>query len=181
MAKNKTLNPDWYLFSRDSSHLTYSLDNLSQPIHYHGPENITTSDDLSIPIAYSGANILPTPYRKFFLSLLLHIPNFSHNLFSISNLTQDNNIYISFDTNDFVIKDLKTHQVLLLRPSHKGLYLIQSARQPSHNTALSSICQASSLWHNWLGHPRHQVLHIPTFSFVCFAFKVSKVHKLYFS
>ncbi|PKU75332.1 Retrovirus-related Pol polyprotein from transposon TNT 1-94 [Dendrobium catenatum] len=115
-------SPDWYLDSGASSHLTNSLENLNQPRAYMGTDAITIGDGRNIPIANAGSGIIPTPNSKLRLSQILHIPQISYNLLSISALTRDNNISISFDAHGFVIKDLQTHQVLLKGPSSKGLY-----------------------------------------------------------
>ncbi|XP_028548626.1 uncharacterized protein LOC110093684 [Dendrobium catenatum] len=192
VAATDNENPDWYLDSGASVHLTNSVDNLSQAQSYTGTDSITIGDGRSLSIAHSGNGILPTPYRKLHLKNLFHVPHLSHNLLSISNLTQDNNVSVNFNPSGFAIKDLKTNKTLLTGPNRRGLYPIQSANKSNYgSTALTASSNIANLWHQRLGHPHSRIIHavsasdkslnIPhNFSF-CSACTTSKGHRLPFS
>jgi hypothetical protein len=77
-----------------------------------------------------GSGILLTASYPLFLHNLLHVPQISKPLISISQLVTDNNIYVEFNHSFCLVKDVKTHQVLLQGIKYDGLYLITSA--PSH-------------------------------------------------
>ncbi|PKU81629.1 Retrovirus-related Pol polyprotein from transposon TNT 1-94 [Dendrobium catenatum] len=146
VAATESDNHDWYLDSGASAHLTNSADNLSQATSYTGNDNITIGDGRSLSIAHSGNGILPTPYRKLTLNHLFHVPRLSHNLLSVSNLTQDNNVSVNFYPHGFDIKDMTTNKILLSGPSNRGLYPLHSVIKMSpSSTALTATSQAASL------------------------------------
>ncbi|PKU87026.1 Retrovirus-related Pol polyprotein from transposon TNT 1-94 [Dendrobium catenatum] len=190
VAQSEQATTDWYLDSGASSHLTNSLNNLQISAPYTRNDGITVGDGRSVPIAHSGAGILPTPSRKLYLSQLLHIPKLHYNLLSISQLTRDNNISIVFDPLGFTLKDLKTNQVLLKGPCHKGLYPINSLSSGATSTALSATANGSNIWHQRLGHPHKRALetiaksnpslNISVSDSICNSCRANKGHKLLF-
>ncbi|PKU70959.1 Retrovirus-related Pol polyprotein from transposon TNT 1-94 [Dendrobium catenatum] len=188
---NDNQNPDWYLDSGATAHLTNDISNLTlgDAIPYNGDDNIQIGDGSTIPIAHKGSGLLPTPTRKLILSQLLHIPQISHKLLSIYHLTKDNKIAITFDEFGFLIKDTKTNQTLLQGPSRKGLYPIPTTSHKLKPT-LIAIHQSSTTWHNRLGHPnirtmtmisnQNHTLQIPKPIDNCTACKMAKSHRLQF-
>ncbi|KAI0503664.1 hypothetical protein KFK09_014599 [Dendrobium nobile] len=116
MASSDPTKAAWFLDSGASTHLTNSLDNLSLSKPYCGSDNVTIGDGNSVCIAHAGAGILPTPSRKLKLSQILHTPTLKYNLLSISQLTKDNFIFITFDPFGFTLKDLATQETLLQGP-----------------------------------------------------------------
>ncbi|PKU63435.1 Retrovirus-related Pol polyprotein from transposon TNT 1-94 [Dendrobium catenatum] len=191
IAPTEQENQDWYLDSGASAHLTHSLDNVSQATSYNGNDHITIGDGRNIPIAHSGNGILPTPSSKLKLQSLFHVPNLSYNLLSIFQLTKDNNVSVYFDTNGFIIKDLKTNHTILSGPSRRGLYPISISKSPMNKKALAAVSNPASWWHQRLGHTTHQTLrlvsntnkslNIPKNVSVCENCIASKGHKLVFS
>ncbi|PKU84061.1 Retrovirus-related Pol polyprotein from transposon TNT 1-94 [Dendrobium catenatum] len=160
VANSDTPSYDWYLDSGASSHMTNAAENLAQSTAYSGSDGVFIGDGRNIPIAHSGTGILPTPTRKLFLSNLLHVPNISHNLISISNLVQDNNISVTFDPMGFVFKDLKTNQPILRGPCSSGLYrLVPPPTTSSAPSAFQASSEHRSHWHDRLGHPNSRTLH----------------------
>ncbi|PKU60575.1 Retrovirus-related Pol polyprotein from transposon TNT 1-94 [Dendrobium catenatum] len=160
VANSDTPSYDWYLDSGASSHMTNAADNLTQATTYPGSDGVFIGDGRNIPIAHSGTSILPTPTRKLFLSNLLHVPDISHNLISISNLVQDNNISVTFDPMGFVFKDLTTNQPLLRGPCSAGLYrIVPPSTAKSPTSAFQASNDSRSHWHDRLGHPNSRMLH----------------------
>ncbi|PKU87515.1 Retrovirus-related Pol polyprotein from transposon TNT 1-94 [Dendrobium catenatum] len=182
---------EWYLDSGASSHMTHGHENLAQSTAYQGSEHVTVGDGRSIPIAHSGTGILPTPERKLFLSQLLHIPDISHNLISISKLVTENNIAIIFEPNGYSLKDLQTNRILLQGHCKNGLYPISIQKSNDRDTALVSRTSASINWHEKLGHPHQRILtqiskanpslRINVKSVNCTSCNLCKSHKLCFS
>ncbi|PKU75766.1 hypothetical protein MA16_Dca019722 [Dendrobium catenatum] len=109
--------------------MTNSVENLATSNAYNGTDKVTLGDGRSVPIAHSGTGLLPTPSRKLFLSHILHTPSISHNLLYVSNLVQDNNLSIIFDSTGFTFKDLTTNKILLKGPCRDGLYRITKNNQ----------------------------------------------------
>ncbi|PKU60409.1 Retrovirus-related Pol polyprotein from transposon TNT 1-94 [Dendrobium catenatum] len=150
----------WFLDSGATSHLTHSMDNLSVSTPYQGSDGIMVGDGRSVSIANSGVGLLPTPLRKLTMSQILHTPELYYNLISISKLIQDNDISITFDSQGFMMKDLKTQQVLLRGPCTDGLYPIITTQSASLSTALSATTNSANCWHHRLGHPNQRVTHL---------------------
>ncbi|PKU67943.1 Retrovirus-related Pol polyprotein from transposon TNT 1-94 [Dendrobium catenatum] len=187
-AGTTSSSTEWFLDSGESSHLTNALENLTVSSPYSGSEGVTIGDGSSVNIASSGAGFLPTPGRKLHLSQLFHTPKLKYNMLSISQLTRDNNISITFDTNGFVLKDLMTQEVILQGPCSNGLYPVKAATT-QHN-AYSSTAASPIPWHDRLGHPSkntlHSIalsnssLHIESQNKSCTSCHLSKSHKLSF-
>ncbi|PKU72770.1 Retrovirus-related Pol polyprotein from transposon TNT 1-94 [Dendrobium catenatum] len=159
VANSEAPSYDWYLYSEASSHMTNSVDDLSQSTPYPSSDGIFIGDGRNIPIAHSDTGILPTPNRKLRLSNLLHVPDISHNLLSISHLVKDNNISITFDPTGFVFKDLTTNQQLLRGPCSDGLYKITPTTTAQHHeSSFQASKNSTSTWHDRLGHPHLRTL-----------------------
>lgn len=157
LASSDTTDANWFLDSGASSHLTNFLENLSISKPYQGPDNVTIGDGTSVSIPRTGAGILPTPSRKLQLSQIFHTPSLKYNLLSISKLTRDNHISITFDPYGFVLKDLATQDIILRGTSKDGLYAIPMTRHSHQHQAFSAQLMATPIWHQRLGHPHKRV------------------------
>ncbi|CAN1157839.1 Retrovirus-related Pol polyprotein from transposon RE2 [Linum perenne] len=82
---------------------------------------------------------------------MLYVPRSCQNLLSISALTRDNNVAITFYHNLVTIQDLKTRKVLIQGRSSDGLYPIPLAKLDG---ALRPQVYSATLptWHHRLGH-----------------------------
>ncbi|PKU74388.1 Retrovirus-related Pol polyprotein from transposon TNT 1-94 [Dendrobium catenatum] len=188
---SNTSTQEWILDSGATSHLTPNGQNLQSPTNYTGPDTVSIANGSYLPIHNSGQGLLPLPDtpRKLHLRNLLHVPALTHNLLSVSKLTSDNSVSISFDANGFVIKDLQDQRPLLRGLLHNGLYQIRL--QPEQPIALTARTNSTDLWHARLGHPNKQLLsvlstYIPTLknvpiSFICKSCNVAKSHKHFFN
>ncbi|KAI0520011.1 hypothetical protein KFK09_007476 [Dendrobium nobile] len=152
---------DWVLDLGATTHLTSDLSNLQLSAPYQGIDTVSRASGSTLPIFHNGAGILPLPNTSYKLQLnhLLHVLSLTHNLLSISRLTIDNNCSISFDTNGFVIKDLRDNQILLRGHNHDGIYPLHTPHSNSVQ-ALSSRLDDASLWHARLVHPHHRTMTI---------------------
>ncbi|PKU81159.1 Retrovirus-related Pol polyprotein from transposon TNT 1-94 [Dendrobium catenatum] len=185
MASSDNPEATWFLDSGASSHFTNSLENLSLSKPYLGSDNVTIGDGNSVSIAHAGAGILPTPSRKLKLSHLLHTPSLKYNLLSISQLTKDNFISITF-----TLKDLVTQEILLQGPAKEGLYAIPMQPPSRQHSALSAQLEEAKIWHQRLGHPHKRVfdfisscnpiLHMNKHSSHCDSCTAAKCHKIVF-
>ncbi|PKU80445.1 Retrovirus-related Pol polyprotein from transposon TNT 1-94 [Dendrobium catenatum] len=157
LASSDPTEAAWFLDSGASTHLTNSLDNLSLSKPYNGSDNVTIGDGTTVGITHAGAGILPTPSRKLKLSQILHTPNLKYNLISISQLTKDNFISITFDPFGFTLKDLATQETILQGPAKDGLYQVPMASSTQLHTALTTQRDTTEVWHRRLGHPHNRV------------------------
>ncbi|PKU82563.1 Retrovirus-related Pol polyprotein from transposon TNT 1-94 [Dendrobium catenatum] len=96
LANNSTADTNsWYLDSGATAHLSPDLLPFQQP--YTGKDHVLVGNGNSVPIQHLGDGLLPTPTRKLLLKPLLHVPNLTHRLLSISKLITDNHCSITFD------------------------------------------------------------------------------------
>ncbi|PKU72245.1 hypothetical protein MA16_Dca006245 [Dendrobium catenatum] len=65
-ATNDNFNPNWYLDSGATSHLTNDINSLTlgDPIPYNGTDAIHIGDGSTLPIAHTRAGLLPTLNSK---------------------------------------------------------------------------------------------------------------------
>ncbi|PKU86287.1 Retrovirus-related Pol polyprotein from transposon TNT 1-94 [Dendrobium catenatum] len=189
---NQTASQDGIVDSGASTHLTPDLNNLQYPTNYQGQDSVSVANGSQLQVAHSGQGLLPLPDtpRKIYLRKLLHIPQLSHNLLSVSQLTTDNPILVSFDANGFQIKDRKDHRLLLHGPLRDGLYHLPRPTNPNPK-ALHATTNQETIWHARLGHPHHGLLktlrpHLPDIThvsnnFSCISCTISKCHKSLFN
>jgi hypothetical protein len=95
---------------------------LSSSYPYTGPEAVHIVNDKGLSIAHKGSATLPTSFSSLKLTNVLHLPEITKNLLSVSQLTLDNNVRIEFSLNFYFIKDKETNQTLLHGILHRGLY-----------------------------------------------------------
>lgn len=97
------------------------------------------------------------------LSSVLHVPNFTLNLLSISYLNKSLNCCVTFFPSHCVFQDLKTKTTIGIRHENDGLYLLDSPVQSSiASSAIKTDISPTTtddlfLWHR-LGHPSFSLL-----------------------
>lgn len=115
----------------------------------------------------------------------------SYDLLSISKLTADNNVIVSFDKHGYNIKDNHTNHLLLQGPCVRKLYkLLTNISSSVSSAAFSAFASNANIWHQCLGHPHSQIaslisfqnhfLNIPENTSLCNACVAAKGHKLMF-
>jgi GAG-pre-integrase domain len=175
---------DWFLVSGASSHIVPDLNCLTSYTPYQGNDVVRVGNGHGLPIFHTGTSFLSTGQHNLILDHVLHVPNITKRLLSISRLTRDNNIIVEFTNYVCVIKDLKTHMVLLEGGISQGLYCL-----PSFAALLCDI-SPGDLWHHRLGHTSYPVLqHLQktnliftvSFNSPCDSCSKFKSHRLSFS
>lgn len=181
------IDPNWILDSGATHHVTNDLDQLHLTNPYRGNDHITVGDGNSLPIAHTGKLVLPTKNQNLYLPQVLHVPNISKNLLSVSTLCQTNPISIEFFSDCFLVKDLKTKEPLLKGMHSHGLYHLPHSI--NHPTALITTSSSHPPWHHILGHPSERIMrHLISLhqikssnSSACISCGCSKSHKLPFT
>ena len=114
----------WYMDSRATNHVTADAQNLVTKIDYKGKDKLTVGNGSKLTISYIGSSIIsPCHTRKLlYLNNILHVPNITKNLLSISQFTHDNNVVIEFDSNCGLVKDKPLKITLLEGTLKEGLY-----------------------------------------------------------
>uniref|UniRef100_A0A803Q8Y1 CCHC-type domain-containing protein n=1 Tax=Cannabis sativa TaxID=3483 RepID=A0A803Q8Y1_CANSA len=117
----------WFLDTGATHHMTTNSHNLQNPMDYKGKAKVVVGNGNSMPIFRIGSNSISSNLPNQFLILkdILHVPNATKNLLSISQFTKDNNFTLEFNDVCCLIKDKTTRQVLLKGTLNNGLYKLQ--------------------------------------------------------
>ncbi|CAN1779045.1 Retrovirus-related Pol polyprotein from transposon RE1 [Linum perenne] len=150
------LNHDnvWILDTGASDHITCSVQNY---ISYQSVHDTHVYLPNSTRVTVSHIGSVKLPFGPILHNVLL-IPDFKFNLISISKLTHDLPVSLSFSSNHCEIQDLITNRKIGLATEHKGLYYLTkpnfSQPTPIHQAAVINLQpQVIDLWHWRLGHP----------------------------
>jgi hypothetical protein len=131
------LDRSWIVNSGASKHTT------PYPIMFKtfkpmsGKDKVQTADGSLCPIAGVG-NITCTSELQ--LSSVLHVPNFTNNLLSVSQLVDDLNCVVSLPPTHVVLQELKTGKIIGIEKRSEGLYRL---KQGEENTK-QRVCLAET-------------------------------------
>ena len=124
MATSETLNdPRWYADSGASCHVTDDASLIDKGSEYNGKQMLTVGNGSKLKISRIGDSYLFTKGNKLLiLKDMLHVPEITKNLLSVSQLTSVNNVAIEFDSFGCVVKDKAIGAALLRGKLKDGLY-----------------------------------------------------------
>ncbi|KAJ9550796.1 hypothetical protein OSB04_014841 [Centaurea solstitialis] len=201
-ASRSESGSDWFMDSGATHHFTPDFNAMDLASPYHGCEKVTVSDGKQRTISNIGRKCFSTNSSSIYLNNILHSPSLSHNLVSVSKLCRDNNAFVKFYDDSFLVKDLLTKKTLLQGLLDRGLYRVVIP-PPAVSTTISSRRYVSPrayltrmadpiIWHQRLGHSavpvvNHvmRVCNIPAkqccSSYFCNSCQLAKAHKLPFS
>ena len=188
----------WIVDSGASDHMTGESTLFSSYSPCAGNQKIKIADGSFSAIAGKGSVVL-SPMLT--LKNVLHVPNLSCNLISVSKLAQDINCQTNFFRSHCVFQDLNSGKMIGSAKESGGLYYLDigSASQLPSKTISSCFESFSVLnneddnimvWHLRLGHPsfrylKHlfpKIFHNKNFSsFKCEACEFAKHHRSQFS
>uniref|UniRef100_A0A2N9H9U6 Retrovirus-related Pol polyprotein from transposon TNT 1-94-like beta-barrel domain-containing protein n=1 Tax=Fagus sylvatica TaxID=28930 RepID=A0A2N9H9U6_FAGSY len=144
---------EWLPDTGATAHITDDPGILSDLKPYVGSDSVMVGNGHQLPITHTGnAHIFPTD-SSLSLNNVLVVPDIKKNLLSVSQLTCDYPCYFLFDNHGFVIKDLRTHQVLASGSKEDGLYVLQHAPVKVFFSNRFRVVD-SDTWHGRLGHPQ---------------------------
>jgi hypothetical protein len=154
-------DPNWYLDSGVTDHITGELEKLTMHERYHWTDQIRAANGAGMDIVHVGKSVLPTITHPLHLNHVLHVPNTHKQLISIHRFNLDNNTFIELHPFFFLIEDQVTRKVLLRGPCRGGRYPLPQLSSPTQKLILSAIKSSSERWHCRLGHPALDiVLHV---------------------
>ena len=178
-----TPDSDWYPDSGATNHVTSELQNLELQSEYHGGEQLHIGDGKGLLIKHIGHTSFESPFTSHKLDLkhLLHVPEITKNLLSVSKFCTDNNVLFEFHSTRCFVKDQSTRTILLEGVLRYGLYVFDKAQVSLSSPPKSRVSQSNSctrnitnckafisasvpkldlfqLWHNRLGHPACKVV-----------------------
>lgn len=116
----------------------------------HNKSQIRIADGSYSPVARIGEVQMT---ESFSLDKVLHVPNLSCNLLSISKLTKDENVLVEFSAIGCVIQEQKSRRMICTAKVDDGLY-IWNKNSTQGGLALSTSKEDTiMLCHRRLGHP----------------------------
>jgi hypothetical protein len=184
-----TVDTNWYTDTGATDHITGDLNKLALREKYNGDDQIHTANGAGMNINHTGKTIIHTQTRNLNLNHVLHAPQATKNLIYVHRLTSDNNVFLEFHPNYFLIKDRRTKHTLFKGRCHKGLYPLPSA---SAKQAFGAVKPSFERWHSRLGHPASPIVqkvisgfHLPcqiksNKEYVCSACQQAKSYQLPF-
>jgi hypothetical protein len=103
----------WYLDSGASAHVSPDLNAFTSYTPYTGTDKLCVGNGKGLDISHIGSGILLTPSVTLKLQNILHVPDISKPLLSISQLLTDNAVYVQFNSNSCFIKDQASNKIIL--------------------------------------------------------------------
>ncbi|WVZ51721.1 hypothetical protein U9M48_002836, partial [Paspalum notatum var. saurae] len=159
-TNNYGVDSNWYTDSGATDHITGELRKLAIHDVYHGNDHIKTANGAGMIINHIGQAIVHTPSHNLHLNNVLHVPDASKNLISVHRLATDNNAYLEFHPDFFLIKDQATKRTLLRGRCRGGLYPLPSNQHGSFKCqVLGAIKPSTDRWHKRLGQPSFSIVH----------------------
>jgi hypothetical protein len=122
------VDTNWYTDSDATDHITAELEKMMVRDKYHGSDHVHTTSGSGMAISNVGHSILHTPRKDLHLQNILHVPSASKSLVSVHRLTSDNDTFIEFHPNFFLIKDRVTRKTLHQGRCEGGLYPLRPQR-----------------------------------------------------
>jgi hypothetical protein len=113
---------NWYPNTGANQHMTLNPSEVQGIDSYSGTDTIMVGNGNGLSIVSTRHTNLPTTTLK--LNNVLVVPNIKRKLLSVSQFTRDNNCYFLFYPWGFLLKDMKTKQVILKGSMEDGLYPI---------------------------------------------------------
>jgi hypothetical protein len=104
MASSGAANPNWYMDSAVTDHITGDLDKLMMHDPNCGTDQIHAANGSGMNIAHVGNSITLTPTRDLTLNNVLHVHSSHKNLISIHRFTLDNDTFIEFHPFSFLLR-----------------------------------------------------------------------------
>jgi hypothetical protein len=126
------IDSNWYTGTGAIDHITSELDKLVVHDKYNNTDQIRTTSGACMKIHHIGHAVVSTPNRNLHLNHVLHVPNSKKNLVSVHRLATDNNAFLEFHLNFFLIKDQATRRTLLEGKCKGGLYPLPESRREAH-------------------------------------------------
>lgn len=185
-----SVDPNWCFDSGATDHITNDLQHLTTGDHSNGGDQIQVANGAGLSISHIGHSSIAGLDRPLYLNHVLYAPQINRHLISVQKPASDNNAYVEFHANFFLVKDTTTKAILLRGKCRNGLYMLPNNQLKN---ALLSAKVTQEQWHRRLGHPAAPVtLRIlqknkivvaldDSLSSICNACQQGKAHQLPFS
>ena len=152
---------DWFFDTCATHHLAKHHTSLSNVHPYLGTDQVTIGNGHTLPIAHTGKKQFSYSSDQFILQQVLHVPQLSTNLISVSKFCTDNNVFFEFHSDHFLVKDEVSKTIRYQGILKAGLYTFTTPKySPSAFVMANSTTSTAqeAIWHARLGHPAAPVL-----------------------
>jgi histone deacetylase 1/2 len=116
------VDTNWYMDTGATDHITSELDQLTIRDRYNGNDHVHTTSGSGMKINHIGHSTLSFPNSNLHLHNILHVPQANKNLVSFNRITRDNNVFLEFHPDHFLVKEQGTKKTLLQGRCERGLY-----------------------------------------------------------
>ncbi|CAL1402205.1 unnamed protein product [Linum trigynum] len=154
---------EWLVDSGCNEHIVRDASWLSEVDTAGTYPPVRIPDGTSIPVQGIGSVVLNKHLR---LERVLHVPSFKCNLLSVSRLTKENRVILTFMGDFCMIQDSRSKTMIGLGQAREGLYYLQRTEglgkldEKSFAVFAAAASKTSlALWHARLGHPSVAKLH----------------------
>ncbi|KAL3648881.1 hypothetical protein CASFOL_005284 [Castilleja foliolosa] len=147
---NSSSNSDWYVDTGATAHMVRSPTSLDSSSSYSGTDSVVVGNGNSLSISRIGSRNLS---RDLSLLDVLVVPHITKNLLSVSKLTNDFPVNITFTDKLFEIQHRLTGVPLARGKRENGLYVLENGHEGLVAALTSTNIKGSfDLWHRRLGH-----------------------------
>jgi hypothetical protein len=152
-----TVDNNWYTDTGATDHIIGELEKLAVRDKYNGADQVHTANGAGMNIRHIGQSTIRTPDKDLELRNILHVPSTKKNLISVHRLASDNNVYLEFHPDFFLIKDRDTRSTLLRGACRRGMYPLPSP--PASSKQAYGVNKVPlDRWHHRLGHPSFRIV-----------------------
>ena len=131
---NVVIDQTWYIDSGATNHVTHNASILLSYSNYTNVEKLHIGNGLGLQIQHIGSAILNTlTTQNLYLTNILHVPDITKNLLSVSRQLANNSAIIEFHKSIYFVKDKNTGITLLKGIARDGLYQVEG---------LNTVCQS---------------------------------------
>ena len=136
--------------------MTPAHSTLDHSITYTGKDCVIVGNGVSLPITHTGKL---SPSLDLQLLDVLVVPHFTKNLLSISKLTNDFPLSVTFTNNFLIVQNRQTGKVVATGKRDGGLYVLERGNFAFISVLKNKSLHASyDLWHARLGHVNHSII-----------------------
>jgi hypothetical protein len=109
-------DPNWYLDSGATDHITDELEKLTMHERYNGNDQIRIANSAGMDINHIGKSVIPTSSCPLYLNHVLHVPHAHKQLIAIHHFTLDNNTFIELHPYFFLDQGSGLEEGATVRP-----------------------------------------------------------------
>jgi histone deacetylase 1/2 len=125
---------------------------------YGGRDQVHVANGSGMHISNVGHATLLSPSRALHLKNILHVTNAHKSLASVHRISSDNNVFLEFHPEFFLIKDQTTKKVLHRGRCEGGLYPLGLSQASWSKQVFGVNKPSTSRWHSRLGHPAFPIV-----------------------